>query len=146
MSNKGNYRQDAIMKLLLQKKAVAVDELSKLFSVTPTTIRRDLLELEANHQIRRSRGYAFLNEDYNNDDNRYRIGMFQSEKQRIAKRALQMIDNHYSILLDSGTTILELAKELNVHKELNNSCIITNGPDGLTRSRIVAMSFCEPRS
>ena len=47
MSNKGNYRQDAIMKLLLQKKAVAVDELSKLFSVTPTTIRRDLLELEA---------------------------------------------------------------------------------------------------
>ena len=62
MSNKGNYRQDAIMKLLLQKKAVAVDELSKLFSVTPTTIRRDLLELEANHQIRRSRGYAFLSE------------------------------------------------------------------------------------
>ena len=129
MSNKGNYRQDAIMKLLLQKKSAAVDELSKMFSVTPTTIRRDLLELEANHQIVRSRGYAFLSEDHDTDDNTYRIGMFQSEKQRIAKRALQMIHNNSSILLDSGTTLLELAKELNSHKELTNSCIITNGLD-----------------
>ena len=129
MSNKGNYRQDAIMKLLLQKKSAAVDELSKMFSVTPTTIRRDLLELEANHQIVRPRGYAFLSEDHDTDDNTYRIGMFQSEKQRIAKRALQMIHNNSSILLDSGTTLLELAKELNSHKELTNSCIITNGLD-----------------
>lgn len=129
MSSKGNYRQDAIMKLLLQKKTVVVDELSKLFSVTPTTIRRDLLELEANHQIVRARGYAFLSEEYNTDDNRYRIGMFQSEKQRIAKRAAQMISDNSSVLLDSGTTLLELAKELNSHKELTNLCIITNGLD-----------------
>ena len=88
MTNKGNYRQDAIMKLLLQKKAVAVDELSKLFSVTPTTIRRDLLELEANHQIRRSRGYAFLNEDYNNDDNRYRLSSCSSLKSSGSQSAL----------------------------------------------------------
>lgn len=129
MSNKGNYRQDAIMKLLIQEKTVAVEELAKLFSVTPTTIRRDLLELEANHQIIRSRGYAFLNEDYNTDDNRYRINMFHSEKQRIAKRAMQMVSSNSSLLLDSGTTILELAKELNVHNEFRNICIITNGLD-----------------
>ena len=142
MALKNNPRQDAIMKLLIQKKIVSVDELSKMFSVTPTTIRRDLLELEANHQLSRSRGYAYLNENFNNSDNKDRINMFQAEKRRIATCAIQMIHSNSSVLLDSGTTIFELARQLNTHTEMENVCIITNGLDvalSLTNFSTVSM-------
>ena len=43
-----SYRIDRIYNLLLQRNSATVEELAQYFHVTPTTIRRDLLELEEN--------------------------------------------------------------------------------------------------
>ena len=40
------YRLDQIYNILLKKKSSTVEDLADSFHVTPTTIRRDLLELE----------------------------------------------------------------------------------------------------
>lgn len=123
-------RQDHIMKLLMQKKKMSVEALAVILSVTPTTIRRDLLVLEEKHQITRSRGYAIFCEDYHVQYNGcFRAELFFSEKQRIAKKALEMVKSHSSIFLDSGTTVLEFAKELNLRSDLEDINIVTNALD-----------------
>lgn len=122
-------RHDSIVKILMQRKKISVEELAEILSVTPTTIRRDLLELEGKHQVIRPRGYAMLNEDYAATDNHFRTDLFLDEKKRIAQCALEMVNSHSSIFLDSGTTLLEFAKRLNTHTELENISIVTNALD-----------------
>ena len=51
-----SYRIDRIYNLLLQRNSATVKELAQYFHVTPTTIRRDLLELEDRKLIFRRRG------------------------------------------------------------------------------------------
>ena len=55
-----SYRIDRIYNLLLQRNSATVEELAQYFHVTPTTIRRDLLELEDRKLIFRNRGSALL--------------------------------------------------------------------------------------
>jgi len=123
-------RQDYIVKLLMQKKKMSVEELASILSVTPTTIRRDLLILEEKHQIVRTRGFALFNENFQKDyDGHLRTELFYNEKQRIAGKALELVSSHSSIFLDSGTTILEFAKELNQCTDLEDINIVTNAID-----------------
>lgn len=123
-------RQDCIMKLLMQKNKMAVDELAIMLSVTPTTIRRDLLVLEEKHQVIRTRGFALLNEDFRSDyDGHLRTELFYNEKLRIAEKALELVTSHSSLFLDSGTTILKFARELNRQTDLEDINIVTNAID-----------------
>lgn len=123
-------RQDHIMKLLMQRKKISVEELAVILSVTPTTIRRDLLVLEEKHQITRMRGYAVFNDEYHVQYNGHlRTELFYNEKQRIARKALELVHSHSSIFLDSGTTVLELAQELNQRSDLEDINIVTNAID-----------------
>lgn len=123
-------RQDQIMKILMQRKKVSVEELAAMLSVTPMTIRRDLLVMEEKHQVNRSRGFALFNEDFPVQySGQLRAELFHMEKQKIAKKALELIRSHTSIFLDSGTTVLEFAKELNLQKNLEDINIVTNAID-----------------
>lgn len=123
-------RQDHIMKLLMQRKKISVEELAAILSVTPTTIRRDLLVLEEKHQITRTRGYAMFNDGYHVQYNgHFRTELFYNEKQQIARKALEMVHSHSSLFLDSGTTLLEFAKELNQRSDFEDINIVTNAID-----------------
>ena len=51
-------RTEAIKELLTQKKAITVAELSRKFSVSPSTIRRDLRFLESARLLKRTHGGA----------------------------------------------------------------------------------------
>ncbi len=119
-------RRAKILEELEIKGQVTVSELSKMFSISEVTIRNDLTHLEKQNMLIRARGGA-IKVKY------YRMGIdpsisdkqkeYQKEKQRIAKAALKFIEDGDTIVLDSGTTTTEIAKNL---EQFKNLTIITN--------------------
>ena len=58
-------RQEEILKILMEREGVSVEELSKSLKVSPSTIRRDLEELEGKGLLRRTHGGATRNKKEN---------------------------------------------------------------------------------
>lgn len=129
MSN--SYRLDHIYNILLQQKEASVEELAEIFHVTPTTIRRDLLELEERKLIYRTRGSAFLLESGLSEAN-----IFMDEKKRIAAAAATYVRNGMSIALDSGSTVRTLASHLIDDRSMLNLDFVTHSPE-------IAMLVCK---
>ncbi|HHW00409.1 MAG TPA: DeoR/GlpR transcriptional regulator [Clostridiaceae bacterium] len=106
-------RINKIKEILYKDKRVDVVELSKLFSVTEVTIRRDLDKLEKEGFLIKTYGGAVLNEE--NLSGRAVLETDDSaieEKRMIGKIASQMIENGEAIFLSPGTTCLEIAKNM----------------------------------
>ena len=117
-------RRDNIIQLLYNNGKARVDELSKKFDVTSVTIRNDLDFLERKGILYRSHGGAILRKNvYKDPSLEEKQKLNQAEKQRIGKRAAQMIAENDTILLDSGTTTTKIAHNL---KEKNRLTIMTN--------------------
>lgn len=123
-----SYRIDRIYNLLLQRNSATVEELAQYFHVTPTTIRRDLLELEDRKLIFRNRGSAFLLDSGDAEPN-----VFLDEKKRIAAAAAKYISNGMSISIDTGTTISALCDYLVADPALNNLDFVTHSPGNALR-------------
>jgi DeoR family transcriptional regulator of aga operon len=119
-------RRAKILEELESKGQVTVSELSKMFKISEVTIRNDLAHLEKQSMLIRARGGAIKVKFY-------RMGIdpsisdkqkeFLKEKQRIAKVAIQFIEDGDTIVLDSGSTTTEIAKNL---EQFKNLTIITN--------------------
>ncbi len=117
-------RQEKIKEILHNKKSVSVPELSGQLDVSESTIRRDLHILEQNRLIYRTHGGAI-----NIDSVRFEPSLsekeiqFRDEKLRVAKQAVQMIQEGDTIALDGGTTTLEIARNL---LNMANLTVVTN--------------------
>jgi DeoR/GlpR family transcriptional regulator of sugar metabolism len=111
-------RMKKIKEKLLKDKRVDVFELSKLFSVTEVTIRRDLDKLEREGFIIKTYGGAVLNDKViettetkeNNEDD------IPNEYKMIGKIASEMIKEGEAIYLSPGSPSLEIAKNINDKK------------------------------
>jgi len=105
---------------------VNVNDLSESLGVTGVTIRNDLAQLEKKGILIRARGGAikieqnFADEDYPLSD-KQKKHLF--EKREIGKRAAELIEENNRIIIDSGSTTYELAKNL---KKFNDLTVITN--------------------
>lgn len=136
-------RHDAILKLLIKQKTLSVNELSDVLKVTPTTIRRDLLVLEEKNQIIRTQGYAHINEEEDfTYDSPIINDIFIGEKKRIAKKAVEMLYLDIAIFLDSGSTLMQLAKEINLRPQLSDINIVTHAYDiaaAISNNRHISM-------
>ncbi|MER3373085.1 MAG: transcriptional repressor AgaR [Allomuricauda sp.] len=118
-------RRKKILDLLEENGQVFVHELSEKFGVSEVTIRNDLELFESKRLLIRSRGGAMLFEtavgmDFQLSD---KDKMNYSEKMRIGKKAAAMVSQGETIILDSGTTTMEIAKNLDPNKSIN---VITN--------------------
>ncbi|MEP6950855.1 MAG: transcriptional repressor AgaR [Ginsengibacter sp.] len=119
-------RRIKILESLKAHGQVNVNELSESLGVTGVTIRNDLAQLEKKRVLIRARGGAikmeqnFADEDYPLSDKQKKHLL---EKREIGKRAAELIDENDTIILDSGSTTCELAKNL---KKFNGLTIITN--------------------
>lgn len=103
---------------------VSVPELSQYFNVSESTIRRDLKELEDAKLIRRTHGGAIAIESVNFEPTYLeKEDQFRKEKEAIAKKAVEFIHEGDTLLLDSGTTIFHLVKEL---KKFDKLTVVTN--------------------
>jgi len=120
-------RRTMILKQLEKDEQVNVSELSRQFSVSEVTIRKDLKHLEKKNILIRSRGGAMKRSLVNIDLSIYdRRRQNTRLKEAIGAAAARMIMNGETVLLDTGTTIMELAKHL--PKKIGIT-VITNSVD-----------------
>jgi DeoR/GlpR family transcriptional regulator of sugar metabolism len=103
---------------------IDIEQLVSQLNVSAMTIRRDLSYLEENEKIIRTHGGAILNKPLVVESSfQTKEGKYHEQKKRIAQKAMELIQDHTTVLLDSGTTTLEIAKLLKEKKRLT---VVTN--------------------
>jgi DeoR family transcriptional regulator of aga operon len=111
-----------------KESSVNVSELSKRFGVSEVTIRKDLKILKERKLLVRVHGGAIMNTNVVSDESEERNIHFKMlvnsrEKEAIGRAAAAHIKEGDTILLDAGTTTLQVAKNLDRFQDLT---IITN--------------------
>ncbi len=116
-------RHKHILKSLQAKGYVNVTELSRELRVSTVTIRKDLKLLEDRKLLFRTHGSATPQNPYITDRHVNEKEKIQVEqKTKIAECAAGLIEQHNSIILASGTTINELARQLTKKENLTIIC------------------------
>ncbi len=122
-------RRQKIKQLLESNGIVMLRELATIFpSVSSMTLRRDLEYFErAGEAIRIRGGARSVRRVPSRQEDIYslRASMNQQAKEQIAEIAVEYIETGRSVFLDSGTTVMQLARIL---PDLNLS-ILTSGPN-----------------
>ncbi len=117
-------RRVKIFELLQEEGSARVSHLSKVFDVSEPTIRQDLEKLETEGFIVREHGGAFLKsipQQVGSLSLQHQENM--EKKVRIGRKAAEFIRDWDSIILDSGSTVTEVAKHLSDRQHLT---VITN--------------------
>lgn len=117
-------RRQRIRTLLATFGRVTVDRITSEMNVSRETARRDLMEMEAEGELRRVRGGAVALDD-NQEEPPFlvRASVRVKEKRMIAKAAAQLISSGQILFLDAGSTTAILAEELS---SLSGLTVITN--------------------
>lgn len=118
-------RREKIIRYVQASGKIVVAELAKRLSVSPITIRRDLQLLDGQGLLIRTHGGAIAKSEalINEVPYQEKVVTNISAKRKIAKKACELVQEGYTIILDAGTTNMELAKLL-VGK--SNLRVITN--------------------
>lgn len=119
-------RRRKILDLVTEGGRVTVLEIVRRFGVSAVTARTDLDALSAVGSVVRSHGGALCPQEPTKD---YPVGfkaiLHQAEKSRIGQAAARLVHPGETIILDNGTTTLEIARHLKTMK-LQNLTVITN--------------------
>src|SRR5690625_3765450 len=117
-------RRKWIEEQILLNEKIDIIEISKKLGVSPMTIRRDLKELENNGKVIRTHGGAISPKILSKEKSYYSKQSENSEqKNLIAIKAVELIDEGATIILDSGTTTFLLAKMIRGRDDLT---VVTN--------------------
>lgn len=109
---------------LIQDGTSNVEALCRLLSVSEATVRRDLSALAKQGSILRTYGGAADRTTHLPEASiEQRRQLFRLQKQQIANVALTLIEDHDTIILDSGTTTCALAQLLSQRTGLH---VLTN--------------------
>jgi len=119
-----NHRREKILALLKEDGSAKVFDLARLFKITEVTIRQDLEKLEKEGLIIREHGGAFM-KDVPSQVKGFTLTHQENldKKELIARKCLEFIESGDTIILDSGSTTTEIAKQLRGMKQLT---VITN--------------------
>lgn len=117
-------RRAKISEIINKNGQVKINELVNVFNVSEVTIRNDLDQLEEKGLLIRTRGGGIkiqrVGIDYKLNE---KSKLHSKEKQSIGKKAAELVQDSDTIIIDSGTTTLEVARNL---CSFNNLTIITN--------------------
>ena len=123
-------RQLTIINLLKRKVGVQISDLSEICQVSQNTIRRDLGKLEKDGILRRTRGGAILSTSRGIElPANVRESRDFEEKQRIGVAGVSLIDDDETIIVDAGTTTLQVVRNLEGKRGITvitNSLLIGN--------------------
>src|SRR5262245_59387245 len=119
-------RRRRIRELIDKNERATVEELVQRFSVSAVTVRGDLDALAEAGVLVRSHGGA-LRRDAGRDDIPIPVKetLRHPEKVRIAQAAVKLIQDGETILLDSGTTTAEIARQIKFRR-FDALTVITN--------------------
>jgi DeoR family transcriptional regulator of aga operon len=118
-------RRHRIVELLREHGKVTVEALAVRFATSAVTIRTDLAALEANGALERTHGGALRRQDDDDQPIKVKRTLHHAEKVRIAKAAAALIQDGETVILDSGTTTAEIAKQIR-KLEVQSINVITN--------------------
>jgi len=106
-------RRHLIAQLVVARTVATVTELSEQFGVSPVTVRSDLEALEHLGLLKRNHGGAVAPQVLRFAPAfQERTSVHLLEKQSIAERATELIEDGDRIIIDSGSTALLLARKL----------------------------------
>lgn len=110
-------RHQHLLTTLRQRKAAQLDDLARELAVSPSTVRRDLDELERRGLVERTHGGAILREPspaIRSGDIALnsRMGEQVAEKEAIGAVAAAMVTPHMTVMLDGGTTVIYAARQI----------------------------------
>jgi DeoR/GlpR family transcriptional regulator of sugar metabolism len=106
-----DQRKTAILTALRRDGQVLAKQLSETFGVSEDTIRRDLRELAAEGKLQRVHGGA-LPASAADADYARRVPLESDGKRALAQAAARLIEDGQVVILDGGTTAVELARQL----------------------------------
>lgn len=119
-------RRRKILDLTEQRGQITVRDLVEKFSISAVTARGDLDALAADSMVVRSHGGAVRRLEASQDyPLRLKETLHHAEKVRIGRAAAELIQNHETVILDSGTTTAEIARQLKTRR-LQSVTVITH--------------------
>lgn len=122
---KASQRRDAIVRMARNKGLASVEELSRAFDVTPSTIRRDLALLGQNGQLARTYGGAIaVSAPHHEATLQERSAEGHLAKEAIGRWAARQVEPGETILLDAGTTTARVAAHL---RSVTPLTVVTSG-------------------
>lgn len=106
-------RQAQLVALLKERGYCSIGKMSQILHVSPMTIRRDLAMLQEKHIVEIMYGGArFIASDRTEPDFATRSLEHLAAKQAIGRQAIELIEEGDVIGIDSGSTIVEVARNL----------------------------------
>ena len=118
-------RRMQILQIIRAEGRAKVNDLVSRFRTSAVTIRSDLNELHDRNLVQRSHGGAVIQDTvFRESPLHERLKNQSREKQRIGAMAATLIKEGETVILDSGTTTLEVARQI---KNIPHLQVITNG-------------------
>ena len=119
-------RRRKILDLVDQNGRITIAELVRRFAVSAVTARSDLDALSTSGALVRSHGGAVRRQEPTRDyPVSFKATLHREEKVRIGRAAARLIGPNETVILDNGTTTVEIARHLKALKP-QNVTIITN--------------------
>jgi DeoR family transcriptional regulator of aga operon len=116
-------RLSGILDAVAERGSVDVADLAATLGVSGATIRRDLQSLSRSQLLVRTHGGALANEVGDEVPARVKAALRQPEKKRIARAAVELIEDGAVVGMTGGTTALELARALTERRGIT---VVTN--------------------
>jgi DeoR family transcriptional regulator, glycerol-3-phosphate regulon repressor len=126
MKLKSNTRLSEILGLIASGGTQTVADLARTLHVSEETIRRDAQILAERGDIIKLHGSLTLPHEVGEAPFDRRLREFAEAKRQIAKRAVQLVEDGDSLIIDTGTTTSIFARELRVRRGLT---VVTNCSD-----------------
>ena len=111
-----------LKELIKKEKVVTVERLSKVFNISPITVRRDLEMLDKKGFLTKVHGGAIY-KDLVEPEPVFseQIRLHKEEKSEIAREASKRINDGDNVILESGSTCLAMVKHLRDKKNIKVS-------------------------
>ncbi|WP_173918129.1 DeoR/GlpR family DNA-binding transcription regulator [Halobacillus sp. Marseille-Q1614] len=110
------YQEERLIEIqsfLNKERRISVEKICELFGVSRDTARRDLVKLEEQRAVVRTRGGAILpSQPHEVKDYSNRLQTFSKEKLEIGRKAASLIGKGDNIILDASTTVQSCASQL----------------------------------
>lgn len=133
-------RERSILEMLTKENKLEVALIAERLGVSSVTVRKDLDQLEGQGLVVREHGAARLRSA---DDMLGRMAYHYEEKQRIAKRAAELVTDGETLMIESGSCCALLAKEVATTKKsvtiITNSAFIAGSVRGQLGCQVVLL-------
>ena len=139
----GLERQEQLQKFVEENGRITVEQICAQFSVSPATARRDLEALAEQGTVERFHGGAKAAPQAPPEGPIIQRNAEQAdEKQSIGRAAANLINDGETVFLGSGTTVLQVARNLRNHQNLTvitNSLLVLNALVDLPEITLVGL-------